>query len=70
MKMEYIDKELIDLTRGIIWKRAKLTRFEKIKIFFGFMKEPKKRKVKVKSFFQLIPKVKAPKFKYNIGEIA
>lgn len=65
----YWDPGIIDLTRGITYKRAKLSSWKKIKIFFGFMKEPKRIRVKEKSLYDLILKVKPPKFKYKIGDI-
>ena len=70
LKKEYIEHKILDIARGITYKRAKLSRFEKIKIFFGFMKEPKRVEMKQKSLFDLIPKAEVPIFKYKIGEIA
>lgn len=58
LKLIYIDPDLMDLANGITYKRAILTRWEKIKIFFRFMKEPKRIKVKEKMLCDLLPKVK------------
>ena len=63
-KME-IDKKILDLANGITYTRPTL--FERIKIFFGWKFIPER--IKRKTFFELIPKVKAPKFKSRIGEI-
>ncbi len=57
----YCDPAIIDATRGITYRDPKLTT--------GFMKKPKKIRVKEQSLMDLIPKVKAPKFKYKIKSI-
>ena len=56
-----IDPKIIDLTRGITYERAKLSRWEKIKIFLGFMKEPDRVRIEPIKLMDLIPKVKNDK---------
>lgn len=68
-RMIFIDPEILDITRGITYRRATLTRWEKIKIYFRIMQEPPRVRVEPTPLYDLIPKVKAPKFKYNIGSI-
>ena len=69
MSAIYIDPKIIDASRGITYERAKLSLFEKVKIFLGFMDEPEKIKFQSKSLLSLIPRTLPPKFKYRIGDI-
>lgn len=55
-----ISKDILDLTRGITYKRAYLTKWEKVKIYFGIMKEPQKVRVEPKMLCSLIPRVILP----------
>lgn len=69
LKLNYIDPELIDLCNGITYERAELSFFEKVKIFFRFMKEPPRVRIKSKLPFEILPKVKAPKLKHHIRSV-
>ena len=54
----YIDKKIVEIVNGITYKRVKLSFFEKVKVFFGFMDEPKPIRMQPKLLCDLIPKVK------------
>ena len=65
-----LDKEVYDWSRGITYKKRKLSLSEKIKIFFGAKDKRRRIKVKSKLLCDLIPKVyNFPKFKLRIGDI-
>jgi len=74
-----IDSKIIDLARGITYKRANLTRWEKVKIYFGLMQEPLRVKIEPILLCSLIPRVSnmilsdglpKPKSLYEIGSVA
>lgn len=61
MKGYYIDEKLMDTVNGITYDRAKLTRCQKIKIYFGFMEEPPRTRIEPKLLCDIIPRVKISK---------
>jgi hypothetical protein len=62
----YIHPKILDAMKGITSERANLTRWEKIKIFFGFMDEPPRVRVEPKLICDLIPRVKLPQGKFMV----
>ena len=66
----YVHPSIVDAARGRMFKRAPLSLWERFLIFIGLKEEPEPIRIKPKSIIDLLPKVKAPKFKTGrIGKI-
>jgi len=65
IKCTYMDPIFFDAIRGITYKRAELTRWEKIKIYFLFMKEPPVIKIEPVMLCDILPKVEITKGSYR-----
>ncbi len=65
----YIDPKIIATTHYPGFYYTRPTFFERVKIFFRLMKF-KPKKIKRKSLFDEMPKVKYPKFKWHVGDLS
>ena len=63
--VSFIDPKILDMMRGIIYKRPKLSFLQKMKIYFGLMERPKPIKVKAPTLMELIPKVTNRSMSFN-----